>query len=49
MGAYTRNLAAFTHAENFAWTMTLAAADARFAVLRAQATMPIQGADYYRD
>jgi len=43
-----QNLELFSRAESFALTLTLVLADARFAQLGAEATMPIQGAGYYR-
>ncbi len=43
-----QSLELFSRAESFALTLTLVLADARFAQLSAQATMPIQGAGYYR-
>lgn len=44
-----RNLDLFSRAESPALTAALMLADARFAQLTAEATMPIQGAGYYRN
>jgi hypothetical protein len=44
-----RNLDLFSRAESPALTAALILADARFAQLTAEATMPIQGAGYYRN